>query len=250
MILLHRHIPKSSLCVLVCVQRERLVWGSDMPNLEIIIFWHLRWCEIKLITYLQTFWDYHCQTSFCYNLWSTVAYNVHKTSTWKNKLLICVTLLFCKQGTSRGLKRTSGKDANVVAFPQGAISFDIRSMTNTTSKSDEFCFCAFATHNTLVPHGTAWCFVPHGTMWCFAAHLYLMALCGALQHTYAWSVVLCSTLVPHGTGWCFAKHLCLTTLCKTLVPHNTALCFNAPIAVELGTTLLKSSLGLRAWHRA
>ena len=180
MILLHRHIPKSSLCVLVCVQRERLVWGSDIPNLEIIIFWHLRWCEIKLITYLQTFWDYHCQTSFCYNLWSTVAYNVHKTSTGKNKLLICVTLLFCKQGTSRGLKRTSGKDANVVAFPQGAISFDIRSMTNTTSKSDEFCFCAFATHNTLVPHGTAWCFVPHGTMWCFAA------------------------LVPHGTVWCFA----------------------------------------------
>ena len=83
MILLHRHIPKSSLCVLVRVQRERLVWGSDIPNLEIIIFWHLRWCEIKLITYLQTFWDYHCQTSFCYNLWSTVAYNVHKTSTGK-----------------------------------------------------------------------------------------------------------------------------------------------------------------------
>ena len=98
--------------------------------------------------------------------------------------------------------------------------------------------------------------VPPGTMWCFAAHLYLMALCGALQHTcaswhrvvllclmalcgalqhtYAWSVVLCSTLVPHGTVWCFAAHLCLkcgalqhtctswhcVVLCKTLVPHN------------------------------
>ena len=44
--------------------------------------------------------------------------------------------------------------------------------------------------------------VPPGTMWCFAAHLYLMTLCGALQHTCA--------------SWHHVVLLCLMALCGAL----------------------------------